>query len=72
MQSKGLNSKFPRLYTPRLMLKQPLDEDRDFLTKLFSDPKVMRYLWDGPLDFRHATMYADAIIALSRFSINHG
>jgi len=69
---QGPNFKFPRLYTPRLMLKQPLDEDRDFLTKLFSDPVVMHYIWDGPLNWNRAARYADTIIELTQFSINHG
>ena len=69
---QGLNFKFPRLHTHRLMLKQPLDEDRDFLTKLFSDPEVMRYIWHGHLTSDQAARYADTIIGLTQFSINHG
>ncbi len=54
------------------MLKQPLDDDRDFLTKLFSGPVVMQHIWDGPLDWNRAARYAHAIIGLTQFSINHG
>ena len=63
---------YPRFYTPRLMLKQPQNEDRDFLAKMFSDPEVRHFIHDGAISEKRAMKYADAIIDLTQFSINHG
>jgi ribosomal-protein-alanine N-acetyltransferase len=68
----GPDFRYPRFYTPRLMLKEPRSEDQEFLANMFSDPKVRHYIHDGALSKDNAIRYADAIIKLTRFSVSHG
>lgn len=39
-----------RLDTPRLLLRVHREEDAPFMVRLNSDPEVVRYVGDGPLD----------------------
>jgi RimJ/RimL family protein N-acetyltransferase len=54
------------LETPRLLLRPLILEDVDWLTDLFADPEVNRFLWDGASPPEQARRSAEAVISLDQ------
>jgi len=58
-----------RLETPRLLLRPVADDDAEALLRLFRDPEVARYLWDGEVVSREIV---EAQIRTSRHRFERG
>jgi RimJ/RimL family protein N-acetyltransferase len=52
------------LETPRLLLRPLVTEDVDWLTPLFADPEVNRYLWECASTLKEARKIAKAVVSL--------
>lgn len=65
-------SSFPSFTTNRLLLRQLLTDDEEFLIGLDTNADVMRYINDGPLTREKATQHVQAEIFLAEHSVSFG
>ncbi len=68
LPGRGRTPAFPLLNTDRLILRRLEETDEGFLVSLDTDREVMRFIHSGPLGHSEAHKFAEAQIALARFS----
>jgi len=60
------------LETPRLLLRPLVTEDVDWLTHLFTDERVNRFLWEGASPPGQARRNAEAVVSLDLMRCRFG
>jgi RimJ/RimL family protein N-acetyltransferase len=73
VDSEALRQKYRiQLETPRLLLRPLVTEDVVWLSRLFADPEVNRFLMDGAATPRQSHRFAEAVVSLDLMRFRFG